>query len=53
MNEEISLKTKKILFVSHDGNRAGAQLFLLQVVRYFHDKNQPKTKFITAIKNGF
>lgn len=39
MSDEISLKTKKILFVSHDGNRAGAQLFLLQVVRYFHTKN--------------
>lgn len=38
MNEISTLKATKILFVSHDGNRAGAQLFLLQVVRYFHEK---------------
>lgn len=38
MNDINSLKVNKILFISHDGNRAGAQLFLLQVVRYFQEK---------------
>ena len=28
-------KLKKILFVSHDVNRAGAQLFLLSIMKYF------------------
>ena len=28
-------KLKKILFVSHDANRAGAQLFLLSIMKYF------------------
>lgn len=28
-------KFKKILFVSHDANRAGAQLFLLSIMKYF------------------
>ncbi|PLK43786.1 glycosyltransferase family 4 protein [Emticicia sp. TH156] len=28
----------KILFVSHDANRAGAQLFLLNIMRYFQKK---------------
>lgn len=34
-NENSIVKEKQILFISHDGNRAGAQLFLLEVVRYF------------------
>jgi glycosyltransferase involved in cell wall biosynthesis len=29
----------KILFVSHDVNRAGAQLFLLSIMKYFKEKN--------------
>ena len=28
----------KILFISHDANRAGAQLFLLNIMRYFQKK---------------
>lgn len=32
-------KLKKILFVSHDVNRAGAQLFLLSIMKYFKAKN--------------
>jgi glycosyltransferase involved in cell wall biosynthesis len=31
-------KLKKILFVSHDANRAGAQLFLLSVMKHFKAK---------------
>lgn len=31
--------TKKILFISHDANRAGAQIFLLNIMKYFHQKN--------------
>ncbi|MCU0326070.1 MAG: glycosyltransferase family 4 protein [Spirosomaceae bacterium] len=30
------IHSKKILFVSHDANRAGAQLMLLNFVQYFH-----------------
>ncbi|MFN3850044.1 MAG: glycosyltransferase family 4 protein [Spirosomataceae bacterium] len=30
--------SKKILFISHDANRAGAQLMLLNFVQYFHAK---------------
>ncbi len=33
---------KKILFVSHDANRAGAQLFLLNVVQYLRQKTEWK-----------
>lgn len=29
---------KTILFISHDGNRAGAQIFLLNIMRYFKSK---------------
>ncbi len=29
---------KNILFISHDGNRAGAQIFLLNIMRYFKSK---------------
>ena len=28
----------KILFISHDANRAGAQLFLLSIMRYLKQK---------------
>ena len=30
---------KKILFVSHDVNRAGAQLFILSIMKYFKQKD--------------
>lgn len=32
-------KIEKILFVSHDVNRAGAQLFLLSIMKYFKQKD--------------
>ncbi len=31
----------KILFVSHDANRAGAQIFLLNIMQYFQKKQMP------------
>lgn len=31
----------KILFISHDANRAGAQIFLLNVMQYFQKKQMP------------
>lgn len=32
-------EAKKILFISHDANRAGAQIFLLNIMKYFQQKN--------------
>lgn len=32
-------KKKNILFVSHDGNRAGAQIFLFNIAQYFKKSN--------------
>jgi glycosyltransferase involved in cell wall biosynthesis len=31
----------KILFISHDANRAGAQIFLLNIMQYFQKKQMP------------
>ncbi len=35
------MKQEKILFVSHDANRAGSQLLLLQLLRLLKDRNFP------------
>jgi glycosyltransferase involved in cell wall biosynthesis len=33
------MSLNKILFVSHDGNRAGAQIFLFNIMKHFKSKN--------------
>lgn len=35
------MNPKKILFISHDANRAGSQLLLLQLLRLLKDRNVP------------
>ena len=42
---------KSILFVSHDGNRAGAQLFLLNVVKYLKSTGKFKIS-VLFLENG-
>ena len=41
---------KNILFVSHDANRAGAQILLLRFLKLL--KNHPDFKFSILLKEG-
>lgn len=46
----------KILFISHDANRAGAQIFLLNIMQYFQKKQMPMHLLLLgegALENDF